>query len=86
VSTLKELLQKKAKLVLLRNQGSDIEYDNFYTRSPMRRYCRSCWGRKFRFIDDCVRPAAREAIRALAPGEALLLDKRTVLLRRADAL
>ncbi len=74
VSTLKELLQKKAKLVLLAHQGSDIEYDNFYTTKPHAAVLSKLLGQEVRFIDDVCGPAAREAIRALAPGEALLLD------------
>jgi phosphoglycerate kinase len=74
VPTLKELLQKKAKLVLLAHQGSDIEYDNFYTTQPHAAVLFKILGQEVQFVDDVCGPAARAAIRALAPGEALLLD------------
>ena len=72
--TLKELSQKGAKLVLLAHQGSDIEYENFYTTRPHSLVLSELLGREVRFVDDVCGPAAREAIAGLQPGEILLLD------------
>ena len=72
--TLKELSDKGAKLVLLAHQGSDIEYNNFYTTLPHSKVLSEFLGREVKFIDDVCGPAAREAIKALKDGEILLLD------------
>jgi phosphoglycerate kinase len=72
--TLRELSGKGAKLVLLAHQGSDIEYKNFYTTEPHAKALSKFLGREVKFIDDVCGPAAREAIKALQPGEILLLD------------
>jgi len=74
VPTLKELLDRGAKLTLLAHQGSDIEYQNFYTTQPHAKVLSQLLGQEVKFVDDVCGPAAREAIRALKPGEALLLD------------
>lgn len=72
--TLRELADKGAKLVLLAHQGSDIEYHNYYTTAPHAGVLSELLGREVRFIPDICGPAAQEAIRALRPGEILLLD------------
>ena len=74
VPTLRELLEKGARLTLLAHQGSDIEYQNFYTTRPHAEVLTKLLGREVQFVDDVCGPAARSAIFALAPGEALLLD------------
>ncbi len=74
VPTLKELLDRGAKLTLLAHQGSDIEYQNFFTTQPHAKVLSQLLGQEVKFVDDVCGPAAREAIRALKPGEALLLD------------
>lgn len=74
VPTLKELLQKGAKLVLLAHQGSDIEYDNFYTTQPHAKVLSELLGQDVPFIEDVCGPLARQAIAQLQPGQAILLD------------
>lgn len=74
VPTMRELLDRGARLTLLAHQGSDIEYQNFYTTRPHAEALSLLLGREVRFIDDVCGPAARAAIRSLGPGEALLLD------------
>jgi phosphoglycerate kinase len=74
VPTLKELSEKGARLVLLAHQGSDIEYQNFYTTEPHAAVLSELLGKKVGFIDDVCGPAARDAIRSLKDGEILLLD------------
>lgn len=72
--TLRELSEKGAKLVLMAHQGSDIEYDNFYTTQPHSQVLSQLLGREVRFVDDVCGPTAREAIKNLVPGDILLLD------------
>ena len=72
--TIKELSDKGAKVVLLAHQGSDIEYKNFYTTEPHSKVLSKLLGREVKFIPDVCGPAAFDAIKALSPGEILLLD------------
>ena len=74
VPTLRELSDKGAKTVLLAHQGSDIEYQNYYTTEPHGKVLSELLGREVKFISDVCGPAAQEAIRALQNGEILLLD------------
>jgi len=74
VPTLRELSDKGAKLVLLAHQGSDIEYQNYYTTEPHSKVLSELLGKEVKFIPDVCGPAAQEAIRALRRGEILLLD------------
>ena len=74
VPTVRELLERGAKVVLLAHQGSDIEYRNFYTTAPHAKVLSTLLSCDVRFIDDVTGPAAREAIASLKNGEVLLLD------------
>lgn len=74
VPTVRELSDKGAKLVLLAHQGSDIEYQNFYTTAPHAQVLTELLGREVRFVEDVCGPTARTAIQAMAPGDILLLD------------
>lgn len=74
VPTLRELSDRGAKLVLLAHQGSDIEYQNYYTTKPHSKVLSELLGREVKFIPDVCGPAAQEAISQLRPGEILLLD------------
>ena len=74
VPTLRELSDKGAKLVLLAHQGSDIEYQNYYTTEPHSKVLSELLGQEVKFIPDVCGPAAQEAIASLKNGEILLLD------------
>jgi len=74
VPTIRELVYRKAKVVLMAHQGSDIEYKNFYTTEPHAKVLSKLLGQEVKFIDDVCGPAAREAIAGLKEGEVLLLD------------
>ena len=74
VPTIKELVDKGAKVVLMAHQGSDIEYKNFYTTKPHAKVLTELLGQQVKFIDDVCGPAARKAIADLQDGEVLLLD------------
>jgi len=74
VPTLRELSDKGAKLVLMAHQGSDIEYQNYYTTEPHSKVLSELLGQEVKFIPDVCGPAAQEAIKALKDGEILLLD------------
>jgi phosphoglycerate kinase len=74
VPTIKEMLEAGAKVVLLAHQGSDIEYQNFYTTKPHSEVLAKLLGQEVKFIDDVCGPAARQEISRLEEGEVLLLD------------
>jgi phosphoglycerate kinase len=72
--TVRELAEKGAKLVVLAHQGSDIEYQNYYTLRPHARVLEELVGRPVEFVPDVCGPYAQEQIRALRSGDILLLD------------
>lgn len=74
VPTICELRDKKAKVVLLAHQGSDIEYKNYYSLRPHAAVLQELLGSPVKFLPDVCGPAAQQAIRDLQPGEILLLD------------
>jgi phosphoglycerate kinase len=74
IPTIRELADKKAKVVILAHQGSDIEYANFSTTKPHAAALSEFLGMTVRFIDDVCGPTALEAVRNLSPGEVVLLD------------
>ena len=61
-------------MVLLAHQGSDIEYQNYWSTEPHAAVLRCLLGREVKWIDDVCGPAARAAIQALRDGDILLLD------------
>lgn len=74
VPTIKELSDKGARVVLLAHQGSDMEYQNFYTTEPHSKVLSGLLGREVQFVPDVCGPTAVERIKALKAGEILLLD------------
>jgi phosphoglycerate kinase len=74
VSTIRELSDNKAKVVLLAHQGGDLEYKNYYTTEPHAKLLAEYLDRPVKFIDDVTGPCARDMIASLGEGEILLLD------------
>ncbi len=74
IPTLRELSDRGAKVVVLAHQGSDIEYQNFYTTRPHGEELSRLLERKVAFLPDVCGPTAVETIRAMKGGEILLLD------------
>lgn len=74
IPTVRELSDKGARVVLLAHQGSDIEYQNFYTTKPHRAVLARLLERDVGFLPDVCGPAAIAAIRSLTDGQILLLD------------
>ena len=68
VPTVRELADKGARVVLLAHQGSDIEYQNYWSTEPHAEVLRRLLGREVKWIDDGCGPAAREAIQSLGEG------------------
>jgi len=72
--TIRELADVSARVVLLAHQGDTEDYQNLVSLAPHARRLGELLGRPVGFIDDICGPAAIERIKALAPGEILLLN------------
>ena len=71
--TLRKLLDKKAKLVILAHQGKKGDWDFCPLEKHVSVLNREL-GLKVRFVPDLMGDKAKAAIKALAPGEAVMLD------------
>lgn len=74
IPTIKELSEKKAKLVILSHQGGDLEYHNFISTALHAKVLSDLLNKKVDFIDDVCGPAARDMIANLQGGEIIVLD------------
>ena len=72
--TIRELADVGERVVLLAHQGDTEDYQNLVSLAPHARRLAELLGRPVGFIDDICGPAAIERIKALAPGEILLLN------------
>lgn len=73
IPTIKKILSKNAKLVIIAHQGDTLDYQNLI---PLNEHCEklsSLVGQEIKYLDDVAGPAAQEAVRNLKPGEAILL-------------
>jgi phosphoglycerate kinase len=74
IPTIRELSDKKAKVVILAHQGSDIEYQSYYDLSLHAQVIRDLTGRDVQFVPDVCGPYAVERIKAMKPSDIVLLD------------
>ena len=72
--TIRELRDKGAKLVVLAHQADPIEYQNFTVLEEHARILSELLGTRVEYVDDVAGPFAIERIRAMQPGQILLLD------------
>ena len=71
--TIRHLLDGGARLALIAHQGDTLDYQNLI---PLEEHAEKLSGylsRRVDYIDDVAGPAAQEAVKALRPGEAVLL-------------
>ncbi len=71
--TIRHLLDGGARLALIAHQGDTLDYQNLV---PMAEHAKKLSGylaRRVDYIDDVAGPAAQAAVKALKPGEAVLL-------------
>lgn len=71
--TVKELAEKEARVVVLAHQGRPGDED-FSRLEKHARRMEEILGRPVKYVPDLLGPSAKEAIRALKPGEILLLE------------
>jgi len=82
--TIRELVNKEAKLVIIAHQGDTLDYQNLI---PLREHAEKLsqkLGQEVQFIDDVAGPAAREKIKNLKAGKILLLDNLRYLTEEAS--
>jgi phosphoglycerate kinase len=72
--TIRELHAKKARLVVLAHQADPIEYQNFTVLEEHADILSELLGTRVEYVDDVAGPFAVEKIRAMKPGDILLLD------------
>jgi phosphoglycerate kinase len=73
VPTLVKLLDGGAKVAIIAHQGDTLDYQNLIPLAEHAEKLSALSGRKVGYIDDVCGPAAVAAVKALKPGEALIL-------------
>lgn len=74
IPTLKELSERKAKVVILAHQGDPLDYQNFTSLREHRDYLETFLNKEVEFVEDVAGPSAQEKIKKLREGEILLLE------------
>lgn len=73
IPTIKALLDKGAKLVMIAHQGDTLDYDNLIPLEEHAEKLSAALGCTIKYIDDTCGPAAQEAIKKLTAGTGILL-------------
>ena len=72
-ATLRYLLRNGAKVAIIAHQGDTLDYHNLVPLQEHAEKLSEILGIEIKYVDDVAGPAAREAVRGLKPGEAVLL-------------
>ena len=73
IPTIKYLLDRKAKVAIIAHQGDTLDYQNLIPLEEHAEKISKLLGQEVRYIDDVCGLAAREAVKNLNQGEAILL-------------
>lgn len=73
IPTIRDILDKGARLAIIAHQGDTLDYHNLIPMKEHAEKLSQYLGREVKYIDDVCGPAAQEAVKALQPGEAILL-------------
>ena len=73
VPTLNALLEKGARVALIAHQGDTLDYQNLIPLAEHAEILSRLTNRRVSYIDDVCGPAAQAAVKALSPGEAIIL-------------
>ncbi|NMB26236.1 MAG: phosphoglycerate kinase, partial [Firmicutes bacterium] len=73
IPTIKELLELGAKVAILAHQGDTLDYHNLIPLTEHAEKLSQKLGQQISYIDDVAGPGAQAAVKALGPGEAVLL-------------
>lgn len=71
--TLRDLLDRGARLGILAHQGDTLDYQNLIPLAEHAERLTALLGRRVDYLDDVCGPAACDRVRQLAPGDAVLL-------------
>ncbi len=71
--TIRKLLDKGAMLAIIAHQGDTLDYQNLIPLEEHAKKLSAYLGTEIGYIDDVAGPAAQERVKALHPGEAVLL-------------
>ncbi len=71
--TIRKLLDKGAMLAIIAHQGDTLDYQNLIPLEEHADKLSAYLGMHLDYVDDVCGPAAQESVRALKPGEAVLL-------------
>ena len=71
--TIRKLLDKGAMLAIIAHQGDTLDYQNLIPLEEHAKKLSAYLGTEIAYLDDVSGPAAQETIKALQPGEAVLL-------------
>ena len=71
--TIRKLLDKGAMLAIIAHQGDTLDYQNLIPLEEHAKKLSTYLGTEIAYLDDVSGPAAQETIKALQPGEAVLL-------------
>ena len=71
--TIQKLLDKGAMLAIIAHQGDTLDYQNLIPLEEHARKLSGYLGIDVGYIDDVSGPAAQERVKALQPGEAVIL-------------
>lgn len=73
--TIEYLLRQDCSVVICSHLGRpDGKYDKQYSLAPVARRLNKLLGRHVFFVQDCVGPEVESAVKALEPGQVLLLE------------
>lgn len=73
IPTISKILGQGAKLAIIAHQGDTLDYQNLIALDEHAEKLSALIGSKVDYIDDVCGPAAQGAVKALRPGQAVLL-------------
>jgi phosphoglycerate kinase len=73
VPTIRKLWDAGAKVAIIAHQGDTLDYQNLITMEEHAEKLSAHLGKRVAYIDDVCGPAAQAKVKALQPGEAILL-------------
>ena len=73
IPTIKELMEKGAKLAILAHQGDTLDYHNLISLEEHAKKLSEKLGKEIKYIDDVAGPTAQTMVESLKRGEAVLL-------------
>lgn len=73
IPTIKDILDKGAKLAIIAHQGDTLDYQNLIPMKEHAERLSKYLSFEIKYVDDVCGPAAQQAVRNLKEGEAVLL-------------